>query len=157
MRLPEAHEQSGRQPGCASQVEAAGVNRRGRPCPSARIPLTSRPRYGDDADPLGLTEKDAPILQSQRPAQRSGLAPRSAGSVLLAPFAPCVLRQPTAVWSGRGFKANSPVKFYLLPGTYIGELTTDDTGTYQGTLPNSVGATAPVAFPLPERGPNILN
>ena len=26
------------------------------------------------------------------------------------PFAPCLLRQPTAVSSGNGFKANSPVK-----------------------------------------------
>jgi uncharacterized repeat protein (TIGR02543 family) len=96
--------------------------------------------YGDDADPLGLTEKNALVLQSQQESQRSarsaGLAPRSAR------FAPCVLRQPTAVSSGNGFKANSPVKFYLLPSTYIGELTTDGTGAYKGTLPIPVGVKA---------------
>jgi outer membrane protein OmpA-like peptidoglycan-associated protein len=96
--------------------------------------------YGDDADPLGLTEKNALVLQSQQEVPREERQTRFIQRS--APFAPCLLRQPTAVSSGNGFKANSPVKFYLLPSTYIGELTTDDTGTYKGTLPIPVGVKA---------------
>jgi hypothetical protein len=96
--------------------------------------------YGDDADPLGLTERNALVLQSQQEVPREERQTRFAPRSL--PFAPCVLRQPTAVSSGNGFKANSPVKFYLLPSTYIGELTTDGTGAYKGTLPIPVGVKA---------------
>ena len=47
--------------------------------------------------------------------------------------------QPAAVSSGTGFKANSVVKFYILPGTYLGELPTDASGNYEGRVPVAVG------------------
>lgn len=95
--------------------------------------------YGDDQDPLGLTpQQRALILQSQQQQQqqtRFGVSPRSGVA------ATCMMRQPTAVSSGNGFQPNTPVKFYLLPSTYIGQLTTDATGSYKGTLPIPVGVT----------------
>ena len=92
---------------------------------------------GDDADPLGLTARNALILQSKQTTTRSGiLEPRSGR------LAKCVLRTPLAVSSGTGFKAGSPVKMYILPSTYIGELTADASGNYSGSLPVPVGVLA---------------
>jgi outer membrane protein OmpA-like peptidoglycan-associated protein len=92
---------------------------------------------GDDADPLGLGEKNQLILQSPQapvePKPRGGVMPRSA---LLAK---CVMRTPLAVSSGTGFQPNSPVKMYILPATYIGTLTADASGAYSGSLPVPVG------------------
>jgi outer membrane protein OmpA-like peptidoglycan-associated protein len=90
---------------------------------------------GDDSDPLGLGEKSQLILQSQQVQGRSGglSAPRSAALVK------CVLRQPLAVSSGTGFQANSPVKMYILPATYLGTLNADASGAYSGALPVPVG------------------
>lgn len=82
---------------------------------------------GDDSDPLGLTSKQALILESE-PVQ-----PRSAGLVLARKQAKKV--QPLAQSSGDGFMANSPVKFHILPSTYLGDLITDDAGAYTGRLP----------------------
>jgi len=92
---------------------------------------------GDDADPLGLTPKNALILQSKQTATRSGVLGVESGR-----FAKCVLREPLAISSGNGFRANSPVKMYILPATYIGTLTTDGTGAYQGSLPIPAGVLA---------------
>ena len=61
---------------------------------------------GDDSDPLGLTSKQALILQSEV-VQRS-LRSRSATV------------QPVAKSSGEGFKADSSVRLYILPNTYLG-------------------------------------
>lgn len=114
--------------------------------------------YGDDADPLGLTpQQRALILQSRQQQGRSGVVSAAvdgsgAGVGVVARsgsreprsgvLARCVLRQPMAVSSGNGFKAGSPVKFYLLPATYIGELTADASGAYSGSLPIPVGVAA---------------
>ena len=92
---------------------------------------------GDDADPLGLTPKNALILQSRQTAARSAVLGARSGRL-----ARCVLREPLAISSGDGFKANSPVKMYILPATYIGTLTADDTGAYQGSLPIPAGVLA---------------
>ncbi len=101
---------------------------------------------GDDADPLGLTPKNALILQSpqqQAPQGRSGMASvsdRGPGLVARAgALAKCTIRQPMAVSSGTGFQANSSVKMYILPSTYVGSLATDASGAYSGSLPVPVG------------------
>lgn len=49
-----------------------------------------------------LIDPNAPDSKGMAMARR--FTPRSS------PFAPCLLRQPTAVSSGNGFKANSPLK-----------------------------------------------
>jgi outer membrane protein OmpA-like peptidoglycan-associated protein len=92
---------------------------------------------GDDSDPLGLTPKNALILQSQQTAARSAVLGVRSGRL-----AKCVLREPLAISSGNGFMANSPVKMYILPATYIGTLTVDDAGAYQGSLPIPAGLLA---------------
>lgn len=89
---------------------------------------------GDDADPLGLTPKNALILQSKQVAARS-----AAMGVNLKGVAKCVLRQPLAISSGAGFRPNSQIMMYILPATFIGALTVDGTGAYQGSLPIPVG------------------
>ncbi|NQW72540.1 MAG: OmpA family protein [Actinobacteria bacterium] len=53
-----------------------------------------------------------------------------------------MLRTPLAVSSGTGFKAGSPVRMYILPSTYIGELMADASGNYSGSLPVPVGVLA---------------
>ena len=92
---------------------------------------------GDDSDPLGLTPKNALILQSRQTSTRS-----AATVVRSARLVKCVLREPLAISSGNGFMANSPVKMYILPATYIGTLTADDAGAYQGSLPIPAGVLA---------------
>ena len=82
---------------------------------------------GDDSDPLGLTSKQALILQSEV-VQRS-LRSRSATV------------QPVAKSSGEGFKADSSVRLYILPNTYLGTLTTNGSGAYAGSVPVPAGIT----------------
>ena len=82
---------------------------------------------GDDSDPLGLTSKQALILQSEV-VQRS-LRSRSATV------------QPVAKSSGEGFKADSSVRLYILPNTYLGTLTTNGSGAYVGSVPVPAGIT----------------
>ena len=89
---------------------------------------------GDDEDPLGLTARNALILQSKQTTTRSGIIEPRSGRL-----AKCVLRTPLAVSSGTGFKAGSPVRMYILPSTYIGELVADGAGSYSGSLPVPVG------------------
>ncbi|CAB4938931.1 unannotated protein [freshwater metagenome] len=76
---------------------------------------------GDSGDPLGLTEQQALILQS-RQSTRAGELGRAA-------------IQPVAQASGSGFKADTPVRFYLLPNIPMGELTTNASGAFSGTIP----------------------
>jgi outer membrane protein OmpA-like peptidoglycan-associated protein len=94
---------------------------------------------GDDADPLGLTEKQALILQSDQPAsgKRQATVPKRVN--------------PVAQAAGAGFKAKSPVKFYLLPSTYVGQLGTDESGAFSGTIPVPPGIT-PGAYTLQMNG-----
>ena len=91
--------------------------------------LTMRLQGRNDVnDPLGLTSSQALILQSE-PTLRS----RSLDMARKAKV------QPAAVSSGTGFKPNSVVKFYVLPGTYLGELPTDSVGKYEGRVPVTAG------------------
>ena len=76
---------------------------------------------GDDGDPLGLTDKQVLVLQSQQSARARSLATNKVNPVALA--------------SGVGFQANTPVRFYLLPATYLGQLTTDSAGSFAGSIP----------------------
>jgi len=77
---------------------------------------------GEDADPLGLTEKQVLVLQSaQLLRTRQGTAPRRV--------------DPVAQASGTGFKASSMVRFYILPNTYLGQLPTDASGSFAGNIP----------------------
>lgn len=95
--------------------------------------------HGDDADPLGLTEKQVLILQSDQTAgARSGEIGR-------------VKVKPVARASGDGFKANSPVKFYLLPKTYLGQLMNNDQGSFAGDIPVPPGI-KPGAYTLQMNG-----
>ncbi|MBU6245033.1 MAG: OmpA family protein [Actinomycetales bacterium] len=92
---------------------------------------------GDDADPLGLTEKQALILQSERPRGRSLVLTaeqreQSARKVRVAPVAQA---------TGSGFLPGSPVKFYLLPSTYLGQLINDGSGAFAGDIPVPPGLT----------------
>ena len=93
---------------------------------------------GDDADPLGLTEKQVLILQSDQPVRtRQGTTKRRVN--------------PVAQASGAGFKANSAVKFYLLPSTYLGQLPTDGSGAFAGKIPVPPGI-PPAAYTLQMNG-----
>ena len=97
---------------------------------------------GDDADPLGLTSKQALILQSEP-------GPRSASGRSLVLAKPKV--QPTARTSGDGFAAKSPVKLYLLTIGYLGEVMTDATGAFAGAVPIPAGIT-PGVYTLQANG-----
>jgi outer membrane protein OmpA-like peptidoglycan-associated protein len=79
--------------------------------------------------PLGLTASGALILQSPQARTR-------AKSV-----------QPVAQASGRGLKASSEVRFYILPETLIGALSTNDAGALQGDVPMPAGM-APGTYTL---------
>ena len=81
---------------------------------------------GDDGDPLGLTEKQVLILQSDMVVNRER--------------AKRLKVNPVAQASGDGFKAVSPVKFYLLDNdAYLGSLTTDAAGVFSGRIPVPAG------------------
>ena len=93
---------------------------------------------GDDDDPLGLTEKQVLILQSDQPVRtRLGTTKRRVN--------------PVAQASGAGFKANSMVKFYLLPNTYLGQLPTDGSGAFAGKIPVPPGI-PPATYTLQMNG-----
>jgi predicted outer membrane repeat protein len=83
---------------------------------------------GRSRDALGLTSNGALILQSQplRGATR----------------AKALTVQPVAKSSGSGFKPATPVKFYILPSTYLGTITTDENGDYSGSVPIPAGISA---------------
>ena len=42
---------------------------------------------------------------------------------------------PATVLRGSGYQPNSPLRFYLLPSTYVGQLMTNASGSYAGSLP----------------------
>jgi outer membrane protein OmpA-like peptidoglycan-associated protein len=107
--------------------------------PPLRMTLEGR---GDTSDPLGLIGKQTLVLQSQ-PVSRS---------LRIKDATPKKARvQPVAVATGQGFKANSPVKLFLLPGTEIGTLTTDASGNYSGRVPIPAGL-APGVYTLQSNG-----
>lgn len=92
---------------------------------------------GDDSDPLGLEGKRVLVLQSEQGSGRSlgrwatrGVARAKAKKVL-----------PVARSSGDGFAPGTPVKFYLLPATYMGELMNDASGAFDGDVPIPPGIT----------------
>ena len=91
----------------------------------------------DAANPLRLTSGQALVLES--PQERARLSWRAKKV------------QPVALSSGDGFKANSPVEFYLLPGTKLGTLTTDAAGAYSGSVPIPAGV-APGVYTLQVNG-----
>ena len=120
-----------------AQRAATGLDVSG---PDFTMKLSGR---GDDADPLGLGEKSQLILQSPvAPTRRSGAVRSASAGVRSAAMAKCVLREPLAVSSGTGFQAGSPVRMYILPSTYIGELVADGSGSYSGSLPVPAGVKA---------------
>jgi outer membrane protein OmpA-like peptidoglycan-associated protein len=82
-----------------------------------------------------LSDSQALILQSQQAPRNRSLN-----------FARKTV-QPVAQASGKGFKPLSPVKFYLLPGTSLGELTTDASGAFAGAIPMPAGI-APGTYTL---------
>ncbi|NQW71359.1 MAG: InlB B-repeat-containing protein [Actinobacteria bacterium] len=86
---------------------------------------------GDVNDPLGLTSKQALILQSQTLVSQR--------SATLAPLSLRAKVQPVARTRGYGFAPASPVKLYLLPSTYLGEVMTDANGSFAGAVPIPAG------------------
>ena len=82
---------------------------------------------GDNEDPLGLTSKQVLILQSKKVA--GGTRLRSEAMKM------CTVAAPVALTSGNGFLANSSVKLYFLPSTYVGEVTTNSSGEFSGAVP----------------------
>ena len=82
---------------------------------------------GDVNDPLGLTAKQALVLQSEPVAARIGLVGRTL-SLAKAKV------QPVAESSGTGFMPDSDVRLYLLADTYLGTLHTDASGSYSGKV-----------------------
>ncbi|NQW73602.1 MAG: InlB B-repeat-containing protein [Actinobacteria bacterium] len=102
---------------------------------------------GDDSDPLGLTSKQALILQSEPTGARSGSMGIAARSGAMA----SKRVQPVAQTSGDGFAPSTPVKLFLLPGTSLGEVTTDSTGAFAGSVPIPAGV-APGVHTLQANG-----
>lgn len=98
---------------------------------------------GDQNDPLGLTDQQVLILQSQG-GQRSGLLRTS-------PWKRQPVVQPVARTSGTGFMAASPVKLFLLPSTYLGTVQTDASGSFTGQVPIP-RAIAPGGYTLQANG-----
>jgi hypothetical protein len=49
--------------------------------------------------------------------------------------------EPTLDTSGTGFKAGTPVRVYLLPGTLVGEITSDAAGGFSASIPVPAGLT----------------
>jgi uncharacterized repeat protein (TIGR02543 family) len=86
---------------------------------------------GDVNDPLGLTSKQALILQSPPLVSQR--------SAILAPLSLRAKVQPVARTRGYGFAPASPVKLYLLPSTYLGEVMTDAKGSFAGAVPIPAG------------------
>jgi outer membrane protein OmpA-like peptidoglycan-associated protein len=103
---------------------------------------------GDDSDPLGLTDKNVLILQSDQAGRRIRGAATSAPRSLVVKRARV---NPVAVSSGEGFLADSPVAFYLLPSTYLGRLVNDASGAYKGSIPIPPGI-APGSYTLQVNG-----
>lgn len=68
----------------------------------------------------------SPLLPGPALAFESAQAGSSSG--------PSAADGPSAAVSGTGLKAGSPVRFYLLPNTYLGQLTSDATGAYSGRI-----------------------
>ena len=105
-------------------ASGGGVDEGGEPW---SVKLVGR---GDLDDPLGLTEKSALILQSSQVTRKR-----------MSPSKRAVVVTPVAEASGQGFMTTSPVKFYILPTTYMGELATDSAGVFSGTVPVPRGIT----------------
>lgn len=108
---------------------------RGRPAallvsaPGLTPPMSMRleGRGSPDANPSGLTSGMMLILQSQQGSAQ-----------------PAWRQQPVLVAAGEGLKPNAPVRVYLLPGTFLGSMTTDARGAYSGTIPVPSGITSGV-------------
>ena len=95
---------------------------------------------GDTDDPLGLTEKSALILQSQQSVRARAARLKTLTQV-----------SPVAQASGTGFMSDSQVKFYILPATLMGDLTTDKAGVFAGDVPVP-GGIAPGVYTLQMNG-----
>lgn len=98
---------------------------------------------GDQNDPLGLTSKQALILQSEG---GSGSATAARSAVLAKTKV-----KPVARTSGDGFAPRTPVKLYLLTVGYLGEVTTDASGAFAGSVPIPPGIT-PGVYTLQANG-----
>lgn len=98
---------------------------------------------GDENDPLGLTSKQALILQSE-----SAAGATTSGSVVSESAASAdavvsgrsgvvskVRVKPTARTSGDGFAPGTPVRLFLLTVGYLGEVGTDAAGSFAGAVP----------------------
>ncbi len=99
------------------------------------------------ADSPAVTASGAVVLYSVQPEPRaSALAPgvRTSPWKFGAAMAPAGSPQPMAMAAGTGFRAGSPVRFYILPSISMGELTVDASGRFSGEVPVPMGiATGP--------------
>lgn len=94
---------------------------------------------GDANDPLGLTSKQALILQSEPGGTSTSGAAAGSVQARSAALGPVLLGKarvkPVARTSGDGFAPGTPVKLFLLSVGYLGEVTTDAAGSFAGAVP----------------------
>jgi outer membrane protein OmpA-like peptidoglycan-associated protein len=86
---------------------------------------------GDTSDPLGLTPRNVLILESA-PITTQARSATLNNKVAV---------QPVAKSKGDGFKPNSDVVFYILPGTELGVIGADANGAYDGSVNIPAGIT----------------
>lgn len=75
---------------------------------------------GDTNRPVPLGPQGSLVLQSLQGTR--------------SPAGPSAFVDPSTVLRGSGYQPNTPIRFYLLPGTYIGQLMTNASGSYAGSL-----------------------
>jgi uncharacterized repeat protein (TIGR02543 family) len=115
------------EPNRANVANATGLSVTG---PGFSMDLSGR---GDTSDPLGVTRKQALVLQSDQSNVRARKV------------------SPVAESSGSGFLGESEVRFFLLADTYLGAIDTDSAGDYSGTVPIPAGIT-PGTYTLQANG-----
>lgn len=107
---------------------------------------------GDQDDPLGLADKQTLILQSEVGVSASTAGTMTSGTTprgLLLKRGDKV--RPTARTSGDGFASNSPVKLYLLTIGHLGDVTTNASGSFSGSVPIPPGI-SPGVYTLQANG-----
>jgi uncharacterized repeat protein (TIGR02543 family) len=111
-------------------------------------------RSGTAAVAPTVTATGALVLYSVQPAPRAsafGPGVRTSPWKFGAAVAPAGSAQPMAKAAGTGFRAGSPVRFYILPSVDMGELTVDASGAFSGEVPVPMGI-APGAQTLQVNG-----
>lgn len=75
---------------------------------------------GDTNRPVPLGPQGSLVLESPQGSR--------------SPAGPSAFVDPSTFLRGNGYQPNTPIRFYLLPGTYIGQLMANASGSYTGSL-----------------------